>query len=209
MKLELPIIYPITDKALARKENHYGILKELVRGGARFVQIRDKSTPTDELLKDLSRCVEFASIRNVTLVINDRCDLALSCGATGVHLGQDDLHPVAARKLLGEDAVIGYSTHTLSQVRAACLLPVQYIGFGPVFATATKQNTHPAVGLKRLGNACRQSKLPVVAIGGIGLTNVRDVLAAGASSVAVISSLLSASDIAGKMEALIEAATEK
>ena len=97
MRLRLPLIYPITDKQLAKRASHYSILKELVDGGARLVQIRDKSTPVVELLDDLKRCVEFASINKVVLILNDRCDLALYSGASGVHLGSNDLPPGAAR----------------------------------------------------------------------------------------------------------------
>src|SRR5512135_3095642 len=189
MKLALPPVYPITDKELARRRSHLGILRELVRGGAQFVQIRDKSTPVGELLQDLRQCVEYARLKGVTLVVNDRCDLVLSCGAMGVHLGQADLPPVAARAILGCKRIIGFSTHSLPQVQNAAGLPIQYIGFGPVYGTRTKADTAPTVGLRRLANACRASSVPVVAIGGIGLDQVRQVLDAGAASAAIISAL--------------------
>jgi thiamine-phosphate pyrophosphorylase len=209
MKITLPPIYPITDKDLARKTSHLSILKELVRGGARFVQIRDKSTPVQDLLRDLRRCVEFALKKEVTLIINDRCDLVLSSGAMGVHLGQDDLPPEAARTVLGKQKVIGISTHTLMQVRAASCLPIQYIGFGPIYPTATKLKLSPTVGLKRLAHTCRASRIPVVAIGGIGLDQVEDVLKAGACSAAVISALMKAKDLARQMERFLDKAMEK
>ncbi|MBN2319567.1 MAG: thiamine phosphate synthase [Acidobacteria bacterium] len=205
-KLLFPPIYPITDKKMARSCDHYSILKELVRGGARFVQIRDKYTPAAELLKDLRRCVDFASSRNVTLILNDRCDLVLCSGAFGVHLGQDDLPPETARTLLGGESIIGLSTHSLPQVRKASLLPVQYIGFGPIFPTSTKENAAPVAGLSRLRQACNASSVPVVAIGGIGLQQVGDVLKAGASSVAIISALMQAVDLTGRMQQFLEAA---
>jgi thiamine-phosphate pyrophosphorylase len=208
-KLLLPPIYPITDKKLAQRCDHYSILKELVRGGARLVQIRDKDTPSEELLADLKRCLEFASKRNVCLILNDRCDLVLSSGLEGVHLGQDDLPPEKARILLGQKRIIGFSTHSLPQVRKTSSLPIDYIGFGPVFRTMTKKNPSPAVGLKKLENACRQSPVPVVAIGGIGPKQVRDVLDAGASSAAVVSAIMKSEDIAGRMEYFIEAAMGK
>lgn len=205
-KLLLPPIYPITDKKMARKCDHHSILRELVRGGARFVQIRDKDTPEEELLPDLRRCIEFASKRNVNLILNDRCDLVLSSGLSGVHLGQEDLPPERARFLLGEKSIIGLSTHSLPQVRKASSLPIQYIGFGPIFRTLTKDNLSPVVGIRKLIQACRQSSVPVVAIGGIGLKQVRKVLNAGASSAAVISALMKSEDIARKMEDFLEAA---
>jgi thiamine-phosphate pyrophosphorylase len=209
MQLHLPPVYPITDKILAKRTSHYSILKELVRGGARMVQIRDKSTPTPELFQDLKRCVEFASKKNVILILNDRCDLVLCSGASGVHLGCNDLPPEAARSLLGRSRIIGFSTHSLQEVRRASLLPIQYIGFGPVFKTKTKENAHPVVGLQKLRKACTESAVPVVAIGGIGLTQVVKVLEAGASSVAVISDLMTAPDIARRMQEFLDSATVK
>ncbi|MBN2242196.1 MAG: thiamine phosphate synthase [Acidobacteria bacterium] len=202
----LPSIYPITDKELARRSDHCSIVEDLVRGGARLVQIRDKHTPAGELLRDLGRCVDFALKRNARLILNDRCDLVLCGGLSGVHLGQEDLPPGEARTLLGEESIIGFSTHTLSQVRKASRLPVQYIGFGPVFQTSTKANASRAVGLSALRSACRQSPIPVVAIGGIGLQQVRGVLDAGAAAAAVISALMKSKNISGKMEEFIEAA---
>jgi thiamine-phosphate pyrophosphorylase len=209
MKFTLPLIYPITDKTLARRDSHLSILTELVRGGARLVQIRDQATPLQDLLKDLCRCVEFASLRGVTLIVNDRCDLALSSGAMGVHLGQDDLPPEAARKILGHRKIIGFSAHSLAQVRKAQHLPIQYIGFGPVFPTATKNDAAPAVGLQRLAAACTASALPVAAIGGIGLDQVQEVLKAGAASVAVISAIMRAKSLARQMERFLAKAMVK
>lgn len=209
MSLPLPPIYPITDKILAQQMDHFSILKELVRGGAQLVQIRDKSTPACELLKDMQRCVEFASDRNITLILNDRCDLVLSSGADGVHLGLDDLPPESARILLGNKRTIGCSTHTILQVKRASSLPIQYIGFGPVFRTSTKEKASPVVGLQKLKQACQASSLPVVAIGGIGIKQVRDVLHAGAASAAVISALMTAPDIARRMEEFLASAMEK
>jgi len=206
MRLKLPPVYPITDKLLSGKPSHLAILRELVRGGAALVQIRDKTTPVRELLNDLRRCAEFASKHDVILIINDRCDLAVSCDADGVHLGQEDLPPDAARSVLGRAKIIGYSTHTTAQVRRAIRLPVDYIGFGPVFATSTKENPSAVVGLEGLRGTCRLSSKPVVAIGGIGLVQVRDVLAAGAASAAVISALMKTPSLAHRMEQFLKAA---
>ena len=206
MRIALPPIYPITDKQLARKASHLSIVKELVRGGAQFLQIRDKVTPAGELVRDLTQCVDFALSRGVTLIVNDRCDLALSSSAMGVHLGQEDLPPEAARALLGREKIIGLSTHSLVQVRKSSRLPIQYIGFGPIFGSSTKKNPSPAVGLRNLARACHAAKMPVVAIGGIGLEQVGAVLEAGASSVAVISALMTSGNLARQMERFLEAA---
>jgi thiamine-phosphate pyrophosphorylase len=206
--LTIPPIYPITDKAIAGKSTHLQILRELVRGGARFVQIRDKTTPPGELLRDLFRCVEFAEKNSVTLIVNDRCDLALSSGAMGIHLGQDDLPPEAARTIAGDDKVIGFSTHSLAQVRQSNVLPLHYIGFGPVFPTITKKNSSPQTGLRLLAEACRISSVPVVAIGGIGINRIHSILQAGAASAVIISALMNAGNIAREMELFLETARE-
>jgi thiamine-phosphate pyrophosphorylase len=208
MRFRLPPIYPITDKVLSRKRSHLAILRELVRGGATLVQIRDKQTPIREFLLDLQRCVEFADKHGVLLIVNDRCDLALSCKAAGVHLGQDDLPPRAARALLGPCRIIGVSTHSSAQVAQSQELPVNYLGFGPIYATSTKQSPYAVKGVRSLRRTCDRSSKPVVAIGGIGLEQIEEVLGAGASSAAVISSLMCTDDLARRMEAFLHAAME-
>ena len=203
---KLPSIYPITDKTLAGKASHLAIVRELVRGGARLVQVRDKQTPVRELLLDLQRCAEYCDRHDVVMIVDDRCDLALSAGASGVHLGQEDLPPEAARKILGDSAIIGYSTHSLRQIRRASSSPIQYAGFGPIYLTSTKLRPSPVVGVSGLRKACRASRVPVAAIGGIGAAQVLEVLDAGAASAAVISAVMACGDIAKSMERLLRIA---
>ena len=117
--------------------------------------------------------------------------------------------PEAARRIMGKKSIIGFSTHTVGQAGRAQQMPVDYIGFGPVYPTRTKQDTSPVAGLRELRGACGASSKPVVAIGGIGLSTVRDVLEAGASSAAVISALMGAASIAGRMEEFLKRATGK
>lgn len=205
MRFRLPPIYPITDKRLSGKSSHLQIVRELIRGGATVIQIRDKDTPAGELLADMQRCVEYAARFGITILVNDRCDLALVSGADGVHLGQDDLPPSAARRVMGRRSILGFSTHTPAQVGASTSLPIQYIGFGPVFSTSTKANPSPVTGLAGLRRACRISTHPVVAIGGVGLDQVRSVLGAGAASAAVVSALMRSRNIARTMELLLRA----
>ena len=127
-------------------------------------------------------------------------------GAAGVHVGQDDLAPAAARRLLGPGASVGYSTHTVAQVEAAALEPLTYIAIGPVFGTLTKATGYEAVGLSVVSEAARVSRgLPVVAIGGITLETAPAVIAAGASSIAVISDLLATGDPAARVRAFLDA----
>jgi thiamine-phosphate pyrophosphorylase len=138
------------------------------------------------------------------VIVNDRVDIARLAGADGVHLGQDDLEPAAARRIIGGEAVIGCSTHSLDQVRAACSLPIDYIAVGPVFGTATKDTGYGAVGIELVTAARRMMSeigidLPIIAIGGITLDRAPAVIRAGASSVAVISDLLSTGNAASRV----------
>jgi len=186
-----PKLYAITDVAIAGL-SHLQQLKRLVEGGATLIQLREKTAAAREWFDDALACAEYARKHDVTLIVNDRADIAMAIGANGVHLGQDDMPAGAARELLGRDAVVGLSTHTLEQVEAAARLPIDYIGFGPIFPTTTKSNPDEVVGLELLREAKRISPdLPIVAIGGITLDNFQAVLDAGATSVAIISDLLS------------------
>lgn len=185
----LPRVYPITDVSISGL-SHAEQVARLADGGATLVQLRDKHAPPLEFYEQARAAIAVARERGVQIVINDRVDIALAVGADGVHLGQDDLPPEAARRLLGEDAVIGYSTHSLSHALEATKLPVDYIAIGPIFQTSTKENPSPVVGLEGL-RAVREAigKLALVAIGGITPANVEEVIEAGADSVAMISGL--------------------
>ncbi len=186
--MNIPPIYPITDVGLS-KLSHAEQVRKFAAGGATFVQLRDKTNSPREFYEAAVLAVDAARELGVRILINDRVDIALACGADGVHLGQDDLSPMAARKLLGDKAIIGFSTHSLEQAQNAAKLPVDYIAIGPIFPTSTKQNADPAVGLDGL-NAVRNAigAIPLVAIGGIAPENIADVLK-HADSAALISSL--------------------
>jgi thiamine-phosphate pyrophosphorylase len=168
-----------------------------LRAGARFLQLRAKTAPAAAMLEIAREIAVQASGHGSLLVVNDRADVARIAGAGGVHVGQDDLPPAAARTVMGEEAVIGFSTHTDEQVAAAVRQPVSYVAIGPVFATRTKATGYEPIGLeavRRAAEACRAARLPLVAIGGITLERAPDVVAAGASSVAVIGDLLAGGD---------------
>lgn len=142
-----------------------------------------------------------------SVVVNDRADIARLSDAGGVHLGQEDLDPVSARVIVGPDAVVGLSTHTLEQVDAALGLPVSYLAIGPVFGTPTKSTGYSAIGLDMVTRAASRARhlgLPLVAIGGITLETAADVMRAGASSVAVISDLVSTGDPAARVRAYLD-----
>jgi len=172
--------------------SHAEQVKLLSLGGATLIQLREKRMPAREFYEQAKEAVEVAARRGVQLIINDRVDVALAVGAHGVHLGQDDMPPEAARGLLGSDALIGYSTHNIEQAVAATKLPIDYLAIGPIFATTTKSDTAPVLGLEGLRTVRRAvGAFPLVAIGGITSANAADVIAAGADSVALISALLS------------------
>ena len=191
MKFTLPAIYPITDTGISALSHSEQVLR-LTDGGATIIQIREKRIPAGDWFSDVQLAVRNAHTRGARVIINDRVDVAIALGADGVHLGQDDLPPADARKLLGGSAIIGFSTHTLEQVAAATALPVDYIAFGPIFRTQTKDDPDPTVGVELLEQACLlKGDLPLVAIGGINASNLAQVLAAGADSAAMIGCLLS------------------
>jgi thiamine-phosphate pyrophosphorylase len=185
----LPRLYPITDTRISGL-SHAEQVALFADGGATLVQLRDKHASPLEFYEQAKAALEVANKRGVQLIINDRVDIALALDVKAVHLGQDDLPPEAARQLLGDDAVIGYSTHSVSQALEAVRLPIDYLAIGPIFATSTKENPSPVVGLEGL-RAVREAieQLPLVAIGGITPATAREVIEAGADSVAMISAL--------------------
>jgi len=185
--MQLPRIYPLTDTKLTGL-SHAEQLELLTLGGATLIQLREKHLSPRAFYEQ----AKLAARRRVQLIINDRADIALAVSADGVHLGQDDMPPDAARKLLGPNAIIGYSTHNIEQAIAATKLPIDYLAIGPIFATTTKTDTAPVLGLDGL-TAVRRAigTFPLVAIGGITHANARQVIQAGADSVAVISAVLS------------------
>lgn len=190
-RLMLPRVYALTDVRLSGL-SHAEQVELLSAGGATLIQLREKGMAAREFYEQAKTAVAVALRCGVQLLINDRVDVALAIGAHGVHLGQHDMPPEAARKLLGPEAVIGYSTHNIEQAIAATKLPIDYLAIGPIFATTTKSDTAPVLGLEGL-RTVRQAigAFPLVAIGGISRAHAADVIKAGADSVAVISALLS------------------
>jgi len=190
VSIHLPKVYPITDSGISGL-SHFEQTKRLIAGGARLIQLREKRASSRVFYDDAAAAVEAARSADVKLIINDRVDVAFALQADGVHLGQDDMPVEPARRLLGRDALIGFSTHNLEQAREALRLPIDYLAFGPIFLTSTKSNPDPVAGLDQLRHVCSLAgSLPVVAIGGINRSNAREVLAEGADAVAVISALV-------------------
>jgi thiamine-phosphate pyrophosphorylase len=188
--MQLPLLYALTDTHISGL-SHAEQVELLSAGGATLIQLREKELPALEFYEQAKAAVDVAARRGVQLIVNDRVDVALAVGAHGVHLGQDDMPPEAARRLLGPTAIIGYSTHNIEQAMAATKLPIDYLAIGPIFATSTKTDTAPVLGLQGLRTVRRTvGALPLVAIGGITSANAAAVIAAGADSVAVISAVL-------------------
>ena len=188
--MQLPKVYPITDTTISGL-SHCEQVKRLIAGGAALIQLRDKRASSRVFYSEAQAAIQIARSAGVKLIINDRVDIALALQADGVHLGQDDMPVDAARRVLGDRAVIGFSTHNLEQIREALRLPIDYLAFGPIFPTTSKPDPDPVAGLNQLKRACEMVlPMPVVAIGGINRSNATEVLKAGASGVAVISAVL-------------------
>lgn len=184
---------------------HVELIRQLARGGASLIQVREKGLPSGEFLAMARDAVAAGRESDVKIIINDRVDIALMSGAAGVHLGQNDLPPEAAREILGDAAIIGYSTHSVEQAAAAAKMPIDYIAIGPIYPTDTKEDTEPVIGIEGIA-AVRAAigSIPLVAIGGISNSRISGVLAAGADSVAMISALYGDnSDIPSRLSSLI------
>ena len=193
-KFKLPKVYPITDRRLSGL-SHAAQIERLIAGGATFIQLREKHAAPQDFYREAEAALKIAKENGAKIIINDRVDIALALKADGVHLGQDDLPPVEARKILGESAIIGISTHNLEQAIAATKLPVDYIAVGAIFPTANKEKPEAIIGLENL-KLIREAvhNFQLVAIGGITSENARAVFESGADSVAVIGALVNAPD---------------
>ena len=203
MSFHLPGLYPITDTLISGL-SHAEQVERFAAGGATLVQLREKRASPREFYEAASQAISLARRLGVQIVINDRVDIAIAVKADGVHLGQDDLPPDRTRLLLGEDRIVGYSTHTLKQALAATVGHVDYIAIGPVFQTRTKDRPDEVVGLETVSEVKRQITKPLVAIGGITLESAPLVLDAGADSVAVISDLFSSGDVAERTRRFLD-----
>jgi thiamine-phosphate pyrophosphorylase len=191
---KLPRLYAILDVTslpeISRSTSGIvGFARELALGGVEFIQYRNKDRDVRTMLSH-ARELRRALDRKVKLIMNDRADLCLAAGFDGVHVGQDDLSPEGARLVVGKERIVGVSTHNLEQLNLADASPVDYIAFGPIFATSAKQNPDPVVGLEGLRAARAATRKPLVAIGGITRANARSVIGVGADCIAVISDLV-------------------
>jgi len=197
--------YFITDAGLSRAGNLSDVA-QAVAAGVKVVQYRDKCVPTRTLVEEARRLREIC--RDALFLVNDRVDVALAAAADGVHLGQEDLPYAAARRLLGKKKVIGLTVRSLAEALEAQELGADYLGVSPIFTTSTKADAGPPAGLGLLKEIRQRVSLPLVAIGGITLTNAPEVIRAGADLVAAISAVVTHTDVAGeigKFQALFRA----
>jgi thiamine-phosphate pyrophosphorylase len=201
-RLQLPPLYAILDPEQTEGRSPELVLRGLLNGGAKILQLRVKNMSPRDFLQLARQAREATRAFACRLIINDRLDIALACAADGVHLGQEDLPLAPARKLMGEK-IIGISTHDLEQARAAERGGGDYIGFGPMFGTSTKETGYSARGVDMLREIRAAVALPIVAIGGISENNVTQVWQAGADSAAIIGDILHAEDVATKVKTIL------
>ena len=200
-------IYLVTDDGCLQGRALLDCVREALEGGVTLVQYRAKTASSAEMYAEALQLKALCDSFNVPLIINDRLDIAMAVGAAGVHLGQDDLPCAAARKLLGEDYIIGVSAHNLAEAKAALQSGADYLGCGAVFGTATKADVQK-LGTEGLAAICREKGLPVVGIGGVTADNYREVRAAGADGAAIVSGILAQPDIRATVKAIAKVSQE-
>ena len=187
-------LYLVTDRCLAAPRTIEDVVSAAVRGGVTAVQLREKECSAREFVEVARKLKEILAPLTIPLIINDRADVALAVGADGVHVGQSDMDCGDLRTLLGPDAIIGLSVETPEHAERSAALPVDYLGVGPIFSSPTKPDAAPAWGLEKLSELRRRTPQILVAIGGINAGNAREVIAAGANGIAVVSAICAAAD---------------
>lgn len=200
-------IYLVTDDGCLQGRALIDCVREALEGGVTLVQYRAKTASSAEMYNEALQLKALCDSFKVPLIINDRLDIAMAVGAAGVHLGQDDLPCAVARKILGEDYLIGVSAHNPAEARAALLCGADYLGCGAVFGTATKADVKK-LGTEGLTAICREKGLPVVGIGGVTADNYREVRAAGADGAAIVSGILAQPDIRTTVRAIAKVSEE-
>lgn len=200
-------IYLVTDDGCLQGRALLDCVREALEGGVTLVQYRAKKASSAEMYNEALQLKALCDSFNVPLIINDRLDIAMAVGAAGVHLGQDDLPCAAARKILGEDYIIGVSAHNPAEAKAALQSGADYLGCGAVFGTATKADVKK-LGTDGLAAICKAKGLPVVGIGGVTADNYREVRAAGADGAAIVSGILAQPDIRATVRAIARVSQE-
>jgi len=205
-------VYLVTDRNLCGARGVTQVVTQAARAGAGCIQLREKTASTRRFIETAARIRAGLSPYRIPLIINDRVDVALAAGADGVHVGQSDMPPETARRLLGPDAIIGLSVETWEDVEAAQQLDINYIGISPVYATPTKTDTKAPWGLDGVARIKTFSRHPLVAIGGLDGANAADVVKAGADCIAVVSAICAAPDpfaATAQLKATVETALKE
>lgn len=187
-------LYLVTDSALCGSRGVPATVEAAIAGGVTVVQLRDPNATGAELFAAATALRDLLRPAGIPFIVNDRLDVALAARADGVHLGQSDLPVREARRLAGQDFLIGLSVSTITEAVQAQELPVDYLGIGPVFATPTKTDAAPALGLPGTAEIVRVTAHPTVAIGGINTANAADVAATGVDGLCVVSAICAAPD---------------
>ena len=200
-------IYLVTDDGCLQGRALIDCVREALEGGVTLVQYRAKTASSAEMYAEALQLKALCDSFKVPLIINDRLDIAMAVGAAGVHLGQDDLPCAAARKILGDDYLIGVSAHNPAEAAAALQSGADYLGCGAVFGTATKADVQK-LGTEGLAAICKAKGLPVVGIGGVTADNYREVRAAGADGAAIVSGILAQPDIRATVRAIAKVSQE-
>lgn len=200
-------IYLVTDDGCLQGRPLLNCVREALEGGVTLVQYRAKTASSAEMYAEALQLKALCDSFNVPLIINDRLDIAMAVGAAGVHFGQDDLPCAVARRILGEEYLIGVSAHNPAEAKAALQSGADYLGCGAVFGTATKADVKK-LGTEGLEAICKAKELPVVGIGGVTADNYREVRAAGADGAAIVSGILAQPDISATVRAIAKVSQE-
>lgn len=187
-------LYLVTDRGLARGRSTFEVVKAAVSGGVTCIQLREKDCSTLEFIEQARAIKNFLGVRKIPLIINDRLDVALAVGADGVHLGQSDMPLEMAQKIAGPSMLIGISAESVQDAVEAENGGADYLGVSPIYATPTKTDTAPPLGLQGLREIKKRVKIPLVGIGGLNKSNAAEVIRNGADGVAVVSAIVAADD---------------
>lgn len=187
-------LYVVTDSRLAGDRSLSEVVGAAIRGGAGVIQYREKKASTRNMVETAKVLAELCRRAGACFLVNDRLDVALAVDADGVHVGQDDMPVPLARKLLGPDKLLGVTVHNEEEIRRAEEEGADYLSIAPVFATSTKPDHQKPLGVEGVRNLVRKTRLPVVAIAGIGPSNAADVIRAGVQGICVVSAIIAATD---------------
>ena len=197
-------LYGITAEKFSTGRTNIQVVEEMIQGGIKIIQYREKRTFKSyrTILEECRQIRALTRAAGVTFIVNDYVDVALLVDADGVHVGQDDLPVAEVRKLLGSNKIIGLSTHSPAQAEEAVLAGADYIGVGPIFATQTKDDVCDPVGFDYLDWVVKNISLPFVAIGGIKLHNIDQIVQRGAKTICLVTEVVAAPDITARVEEL-------